>query len=47
MHRVLKQKVAVDEFRVCFHTDEDRCDCRKPKPGMLVTCPQLLYHFVC
>ena len=36
MHRVLKQNVAVDEIRVCFHTDEDGCDCRKPKPGMLV-----------
>ena len=36
MHGLLLEKVAVDEIRVCFHTDEDGCDCRKPKPGMLL-----------
>ena len=36
MRRVLKQNIAMDQIRMCFHTDEDRCDCRKPKPGMLV-----------
>jgi D-glycero-D-manno-heptose 1,7-bisphosphate phosphatase len=27
--------VAVDEFVVCPHDDDDGCDCRKPSPGML------------
>jgi D-glycero-D-manno-heptose 1,7-bisphosphate phosphatase len=25
----------LDEIRVCYHDDGDRCACRKPKPGML------------
>ena len=36
MHRLIEQKVGVDGIRVCYHVDEDRCQCRKPKPGMLV-----------
>jgi D-glycero-D-manno-heptose 1,7-bisphosphate phosphatase len=27
---------AVERFRYCFHNDEDGCDCRKPRPGMIV-----------
>ena len=26
----------VTDIRVCYHTDRDECDCRKPKPGMLL-----------
>jgi D-glycero-D-manno-heptose 1,7-bisphosphate phosphatase len=26
---------AIDRFIVCFHDNDDNCDCRKPKPGML------------
>jgi D-glycero-D-manno-heptose 1,7-bisphosphate phosphatase len=28
--------LAIDEVRVCPHDDRDSCDCRKPKPGMLI-----------
>lgn len=24
------------EIKVCFHDDADRCQCRKPKPGLLI-----------
>ena len=27
---------AIESFRYCFHSDEDDCDCRKPRPGMLL-----------
>lgn len=26
---------AIEEVFYCIHKDEDNCDCRKPKPGML------------
>jgi D-glycero-D-manno-heptose 1,7-bisphosphate phosphatase len=28
--------VGLDDFRVCFHDDADRCACRKPRPGLLL-----------
>ena len=28
--------VAIRAFSYCMHDDTDECDCRKPKPGMLV-----------
>lgn len=36
MHDLLRRQLAVDDIRMCVHTDADRCDCRKPKPGMLI-----------
>ena len=36
MHKELRSKLPIDDIRVCFHTDEDRCQCRKPLPGMLL-----------
>ena len=35
MHRRLKARTRVDDIRVCPHTQEAGCACRKPKPGML------------
>ena len=29
----------LDEIRVCYHDDADRCECRKPKPGLLMQGP--------
>jgi len=36
LHRALQTQLPLDEFRVCYHDDPDRCSCRKPKPGMLL-----------
>ena len=36
MHRILKEKVPVDKIYFCPHTRNDRCKCRKPKPGMII-----------
>jgi D-glycero-D-manno-heptose 1,7-bisphosphate phosphatase len=35
MHEYLRSRLPIDDFKVCCHTDEDGCRCRKPKPGML------------
>lgn len=36
MHARLRQWLPLDDIEVCYHIDEDRCDCRKPKPGMIL-----------
>lgn len=36
MHRVLSARLPLDDIFVCYHTDQDKCDCRKPMPGMLL-----------
>ncbi len=35
MHARLRLMVPVDAVYACYHTRNDHCDCRKPKPGML------------
>lgn len=32
----LRAQLPLDDIRVCYHADADGCDCRKPKPGMLL-----------
>jgi D-glycero-D-manno-heptose 1,7-bisphosphate phosphatase len=36
INKVIAAKIpTIDRFIVCFHDNDDNCDCRKPKPGML------------
>lgn len=35
IHQALSSQLPLDDILVCFHSDEDACDCRKPLPGML------------
>jgi D-glycero-D-manno-heptose 1,7-bisphosphate phosphatase len=40
INAALGRSLPLDEFRVCYHDDDDdRCDCRKPKPGLLLRAP--------
>lgn len=36
MHDKLRAAGLCDDVKACYHTDADGCDCRKPKPGMLI-----------
>lgn len=36
MSATLRAAAPIDDMAVCPHDDADRCDCRKPKPGMLL-----------
>lgn len=36
MHEKLDAALRPSAIEVCFHDDVDNCDCRKPKPGMIL-----------
>jgi D-glycero-D-manno-heptose 1,7-bisphosphate phosphatase len=37
MHIVMRESMDIDAIYVCPHDDAANCDCRKPRPGMLLT----------
>ena len=36
IHSYLQSQCDIDLIKVCGHTNEDKCICRKPKPGLLI-----------
>ena len=36
MNGYLQSRLPLDGIEMCTHDDADNCDCRKPKPGLLV-----------
>lgn len=36
IHTFLNDQCLIDMIKVCSHTSEDHCSCRKPNPGMLI-----------
>jgi transaldolase len=39
INAALMAALPLDEIRVCYHQDSDRCDCRKPAAGLLLREP--------
>lgn len=37
IHQALREALPLDDFFVCPHDDSDQCDCRKPRPGLLLS----------
>ena len=35
-HARIVKELAVDAIKVCYHVERDDCQCRKPRPGMLL-----------
>jgi D-glycero-D-manno-heptose 1,7-bisphosphate phosphatase len=33
----LMSRLDIDDFRVCYHDDADKCQCRKPLPGAILS----------
>ena len=36
MNDYLNKELKLDDIFVCFHDDNDKCECRKPKPGLIL-----------
>ncbi len=36
VNNYVSESLNLPDIRACFHTDTDRCECRKPRPGMLL-----------
>jgi D-glycero-D-manno-heptose 1,7-bisphosphate phosphatase len=36
INRHIAERLGLDDLIACFHDDTDGCDCRKPKPGMIL-----------
>jgi len=36
INQYLQDRLELDAVEICEHDDTDNCDCRKPKPGMLL-----------
>ena len=35
INNYLAARLPLDDFKICYHDDRDKCQCRKPLPGLL------------
>ena len=42
MNGELARLMDIDDFNVCYHDDAQACECRKPKPGLLIAAAKKL-----
>jgi D-glycero-D-manno-heptose 1,7-bisphosphate phosphatase len=43
IHERLQRELPLDAILACFHDNADECECRKPKPGLLLRAAQELH----
>lgn len=36
MHDIMRRQLPIDALKACYHRQDEHCDCRKPKPGMIL-----------
>lgn len=36
VNQYVSEALGIWDIRACFHTEQDRCECRKPEPGMIL-----------
>jgi D-glycero-D-manno-heptose 1,7-bisphosphate phosphatase len=36
MNALVRKELPVEDVLTCFHDDDDHCNCRKPKPGLML-----------
>jgi D-glycero-D-manno-heptose 1,7-bisphosphate phosphatase len=36
MHDIMRRQLPIDAIKACYHRQDEHCDCRKPKPGMIL-----------
>lgn len=36
INQIISESFPISEIKVCPHDDQDNCNCRKPKPGMIL-----------
>jgi len=37
VNNFVSEKLGISDIRACFHTEHDKCECRKPNPGMITS----------
>jgi D-glycero-D-manno-heptose 1,7-bisphosphate phosphatase len=36
INQYLSKRLSIESFHVCYHDNADECECRKPRPGLIL-----------